>query len=61
MDPQILIERDADNRHGTGSHIADQRDGCQRRRGKDFVAVDDVLVGRDEDAEDAETKKHGGS
>ena len=46
--------------HASRSHILDQRHAGERAGGKGFVAVDDVLVTADEDAEDAVAEEDAG-
>ena len=46
-----------DNSHCASSHISDESDASQGAGGIDLVAVDDVLIARDEDAKNTEAEE----
>lgn len=58
MHAQPLIKRNRHLHHRARSHIADQRHASQSTSCKRLVAVDDVLVAADEDAQDAVAEEH---
>lgn len=57
---QVRVEGHADDRHAAGGEVPDQRYEGERGRGEDLVRVDDVHVGAEEDAGDAEAEEGGG-
>ena len=61
MHAEAAVHRDGDLHHTAGGHVADQREGCEGAGAEAFVAVDDVLVAADEDAQDAVAEEHRGS
>lgn len=60
MHAQVLVERHADDHHAAGGKVADQGDAGEGAGGEALVAVDDVEVAADEDAEDAVAEEDGG-
>ena len=56
MHPQVLIERDTHNGHAASSHVANKCDTGQGAGGVNLVAIDDILVTGNKDAEDAKAK-----
>lgn len=58
MHAQPLIERYPHLHHRARSHIPDQRHARQRAGGEELVAIDNVLVAADEDAQDAVAEEH---
>ena len=55
---QALIQRNRNLHHPPRGNIPDQRDARERAGAVRLVAVDDVLVAGDEDAEDAVAEEH---
>ena len=60
MHAQPLIHWDRHLDHPPRRHVPDQRDAGERAGGKGLVAVDDVLIAADEDAQDAVAEEHAG-
>lgn len=44
MDTHILIERDANDGHGSSRNVSNQCDGSECARGVHFIRIDNVLV-----------------
>ncbi len=59
MHAHIPIKRDSHLHHPAGRHIPYQRHAGERTSRKPFIAVDDVLVAANEDAQDAVAEEHG--
>lgn len=52
MHAHVFVKGDSNDGHATCGHVPDERDAGQCARGVNLVAVDDVLVAADEDAQD---------
>lgn len=57
MNAHVLVKRNADNRHTTSRHVSNERDAGQRTGSVDLVAVDDILVTRDEHTQDTKSEQ----
>ena len=57
VDSHIFVERYASYRHTTRHEIPDNRCDRKGRGGVDFVRVDDVHVGADENGDEPEAEK----
>ena len=60
LDAQIAVHRNRHHHHAARGHVPDDRDGRQRARGVQLVAVDQVLVRGNENGQDAEAAQHAG-
>ena len=58
MNPQIRVHRNRHLNHAASSNIPNERYTCQSACRVRLVAVNDVLVGTDEDAQDTITKEY---